>query len=137
MSTIKPEDPESGWRVEVPARKDTIVIEEEGTRRPLLTARQVDYIAWFPDGRHLLYSEYVPGMSELGPDSPQAMQNASWNLWVVHVDSGNRYSLTADGEQQRAFSIAPDGRTIALQSGVAERQGNLVNWHQAWEEDEG
>jgi hypothetical protein len=105
------------YDVEVQVAEDTlVVVESDGTRRSVVKARDIRYVGWFPDNQHVLYTDYIANDPEGLLRGPMGRV---WKLWVINVDTGEQHTLTTgEGEMHRAFAIAPDGKTIAVEDGT-------------------
>ena len=95
-----------------------IVRDSDGQERDLLTTDEIASLAWFPDGKHILYSFH---------DLSQEIMARRDPLWVVNVESGERHQIGAGFYP----SISPDGRYVALRSGVLWGDACLVGYELA------
>jgi hypothetical protein len=74
------------------------------------TGYRLNGLSWFPDNRHIAFSEILPGspVSEPGPPGPR------YRLWQVDLNSGE---ATLMGDVDAFFqrpAVSPDGRWLAV-----------------------
>jgi hypothetical protein len=90
----------------------TLILEEAGgERREIARTGEIGELAWFPDGQHVVYSDIDRSQIISGTFGIRS------TLWVANVDSGEKYPISDPEEVLRAPAVAPDGRTIAVQTG--------------------
>ena len=114
---------DSDWTVEVasPNRLLTAIIfdpqiltlrEATGTKWELLRAHEISSLAWFPDSRHMLYTDtdrsLTKGCSTVG------IQN---RLWVVDASNGDKFQIGSDDENLHRALLSPDGRALVALTG--------------------
>ncbi len=90
----------------------TLIIQEEGSQqRELLVTDEISSLAWFPDGRHIVYSDR---------DISQQVMARQDRLWIVNVETGEKHQIDI-GYVPRPGNvpcISPGGDYIAVLSGT-------------------
>jgi dipeptidyl aminopeptidase/acylaminoacyl peptidase len=92
-----------------------VVEEADGQQRELLVTDEVSSLAWFPDGRYIVYSDH---------DLSQDVIARKDQLWIVNVETGESQQIGAG----YAPHVSPDGRHIAVLSGVLWGGACLVGY---------
>jgi len=86
-------------------RGTLIVQDESGQQRELVVSDEISSLAWFPDGRHIIYSEQDPA---------QPVVNRQDALWIVNIETAERDQVGTGYDPH----VSPDGRHVAVLSGV-------------------
>ena len=93
--------------------------EPDGQIRELVSVPEISGLAWFPDGRHLIYVERDRSRQQY-PDNDSQVTH---KMWVLDVDTGSQHLIGASGENFSNPVISPDGKHVAVQSGNHQSQG--------------
>jgi hypothetical protein len=82
-----------------------IAVESDGQEKEIVRTVEITGFAWFPDSRHIAYSERVPiqGGFPTGED----------RLWIVDAASGSTFQIASGF----APEVSPDGTRIAFMLG--------------------
>ncbi len=92
----------------------TLIVEEDGTAREVITTEEINELVWFPDSQHILYT-YVDRSKE--DNSAPALFLTRWELWVVDVTTGKTSQLSVPDEKLHIASVSPDGHYVAALAG--------------------
>jgi hypothetical protein len=104
--TVKSFPSPDGSRVAWVQDLGTLMIQEaDGQQWELLASDEISSLAWFPDGRTIVYSDR---------DLSQPVTGRQDQLWIVNVETGQRHQI-GTGYDPR---VAPDGKHIAVLSGT-------------------
>ena len=96
-------------------RPGTLILQDaDGKQRVLLETDEIAGLAWFPDGKHLVYT-IVDRSQQFNP--PNAM-GLRFELWVVNIKNYERYRLSTAEERLWKPVISPNGRYIAAVVGT-------------------
>lgn len=90
----------------------TLIVEEDGTPREVISTDEISSLAWFPDSQHIVYT-YVD-RSKQDNSAPFLMR---WELWVVDVTTGMANQLSVPDERLHDPAVSPDGRYVAALAG--------------------
>ena len=86
--------------------RGTLIIQDKGgQQRELVTSDEISSLAWFPDGRYIVYSERDPA---------QPVVKRQDTLWIVNVETEEGHQV-GTGYDPR---VSPDGRHVAVLSGI-------------------
>ena len=103
-----------GRRIAQIKQPGTLVVQEaDGSRREFEVAREIADLAWFPDSRHIVFSEYdrseqIPGGGTAG---------LMYDLWLFDPTTEEKTRLAGgDLSLHRPFP-SPDGRYLAALGG--------------------
>jgi hypothetical protein len=111
---IDPLPSPNGSRVASVERPGTLVVQDaDGKQRVLLETDEIAGLAWFPDGKHLVYTD-VDRSRQFEPTVSMGLQ---FELWVVNVKTKERHRLSTAEERLRKPIVSPDGRHIAAIAG--------------------
>ncbi len=97
--------PDGLRRAVIQDRGIVIIQGAEEQRGDLLVAGAVSSLAWFPDGKHIAYSEH---------DTLQDIVARRDTLWIVNVETEVSWQIGTGHTPH----ISPDGRHIAVLDGV-------------------
>jgi len=104
--TIEPFPSPAGLRLAFVQNLGTLIVREaDGQQRELLVTDEISSLAWFPDGRYIVYSDR---------DLSQQVISRQDELWIVNVKTGERHQIGA-GYGPR---VSPDGSHVAVLSGT-------------------
>jgi hypothetical protein len=105
----------NGKHTAIVKRPGTLIIQDEdGKQRVLLETDEIAGMAWFPDGKHLVYTN-VDRSQQFNP--PMAI-GLRFELWVVNIKNKERYRLSTAEERLWKPMISPNGRYIAAVVGT-------------------
>lgn len=91
-----------------------LVIEEpSGEMRLHAVAPEISHVAWFPDSRHLIYTERDRTQQERADEET----GITHKLWLLDADTGDRSLIGATGENFHNPLVSPNGRYVAVLSG--------------------
>lgn len=90
-----------------------IIESQDGRDRELVVTQEISGIAWFPDSRHLVYTDR--------DRSKQVNATEDWGithkLWALDIETGERHLIGTSGENFHHPVISPNGRYIAVLAG--------------------
>jgi hypothetical protein len=115
----EPQPGPDGQRLAYVVAAGTLVIQEaDGSVRELLQATEIADLAWFPDGRHIIYVD----LDRSWQPFPGALVGVLQRPWLVDVATGQQTLLSASGREPL---ISPDSRYVAfvLGSGYGDACG--------------
>jgi len=103
-----------GRRIARIKQPGTLVVQEvDGSRREFEVAREIADVAWFPDSRHIVFSEYDRS-EQMGSRGTIGLM---YDLWLFDPDSEEKTQLGGgDLSLHRPFP-SPDGRYLAAVGG--------------------
>lgn len=89
-----------------------MIREADGTKWELLAAHEISSLVWFPDSRHIAYTD---------TDRSQAIACSSigirHTLWIVDAATGKQHQIGTVGENLHNPLVSPDGHYIAARTG--------------------
>jgi hypothetical protein len=105
-----------GSRLALVQGRGTLIVQEaDGEQRELLVTGEISGLDWFPDGTHLVYSDF---------DLAQEIIARRGRLWIVDVETGeSRQISTGYGPR-----VSPDGRRIAMLYGILWGDASFVGY---------
>jgi hypothetical protein len=104
----------NGSRIAFVERPGTLIVQDaNGKRHVLLETDEIAGLAWFPDGKHLVYTDVDRSLQENPPNS----MGLQFELWVVNVKTKERHRLSTAEERLWKPYVSPDGRYIAAVAG--------------------
>lgn len=107
----EPQPEPDGQRLAYVVAAGTLVIQEaDGSVRELLQATEIAELAWFPDGRHIIYVDLDRSRQQFTIIRVGVEQKS----WLVDVATGQQTLLSADGREPL---ISPDSRYVAFVRG--------------------
>jgi hypothetical protein len=93
--------------------------EPDGRVWEIAQAQEIASLAWFPDGRYLLYNERDRS-NQIQPDEDTGITH---RMYLVDLDTGEQTILGTSGENFHSPMISPDGVFISVLSGNTQRDG--------------
>jgi len=89
-----------------------LVIDGPGSAsKHLLEVAEIEGLAWFPDSKHLVFTEVDRSSIQFGT------VGIKYTLWVVDVQTGQKWAIANPEDVYFHPSVAPDGRTVAVLQG--------------------
>jgi hypothetical protein len=105
----------NGSRIAFVERPGTLIVQDaNGKRHVLLETDEIAGLAWFPDGKHLVYTD-VDRSQQVNPPNSMGLQ---FELWVMNVKTKERHRLSTAEERLWKPVVSPDGRYIAAIAGT-------------------
>jgi hypothetical protein len=95
------------WTATLDDPQKLVLVDSGGMRRELTAAREMASLAWFPDNRHIVYSNVVRPERYF----PSNVGNKS-QLWIADVLTGSQHQLDPSDENLYRPLVSPDGRYI-------------------------
>lgn len=89
-----------------------IIREADGTQWERLRAHEISSVAWFPDSRHILYSDTDRSGSE-----GCTTIGIRYRVWIVDASTGDQYQIGSDDGNLHQPLLSPDGRFIVALTG--------------------
>ncbi len=108
---VSPATSPDGARTALVQGGGRLFIEEGGARRELISTVQIHSLAWFPDSRHLIYTEADTSEVQFGT------VGIKYTLWVIDVETGEQHALNAGEAAYHYPAVSPDGRYVAMYAG--------------------
>jgi hypothetical protein len=100
----------NGSRIASVERPGTLIIQDaNGRRHRLLETDEIAEVTWFPDGKHLIYTNVDRSLQENQRNS----MGLRFELWVVNVKTKERHRLSTAEERLWKPLVSPDGRYLA------------------------
>ncbi len=112
---IKPLESPDGTLLAIVEKPGVLIIQgPSGKHRELIVTDEISSLAWFPDGRHLVYSE----RDRTGQIMHAGTAGIREALWVIDIQTGEKNLVGTADEVLHTPHISPSGRYIALLTGT-------------------
>lgn len=108
LSDIKPLPSPDGSQVAIVQPPGTLIIQDESGWNTLLTVDEISGLDWFPDGKHIIYS-----------NRNREDQNLDFldTLWIVNIETGEIIQFSHEAENMHEPHVSPAGDHIAMIGG--------------------
>jgi len=96
-----------------------IVEDAEGNRRELVVTQEISDLAWFPNERHIIYTD----RDRSHQVSPTEDWGITHKLWIIDTKTNNRNQIGTEADNYHSPVVSSDGRYVALLAGETRQEG--------------